>query len=128
MRERVESTIAEFDPIAYKHALENAAADLRRVTRSLVSRFPSGMPAARLLTWADLLDVEEQAFSDLGFQSRNEQSVIDGLARIRPSFLATGNFARPVDWMHDIPSLPVVYQCVREVLAATQVAVDREHV
>ncbi|HDR9512081.1 hypothetical protein C5615_37735 [Burkholderia cepacia] len=105
----------EFDPIRYGHALELATEDLRRTATSLAARYISA-GLAHALSWPLLLEIEEQAFSDLAFQSRNDPAIVDALPRIGPATLPGVDFSGLIDWSQSEPSLPIVYQCVRELL------------
>ncbi|KVS70087.1 DUF2471 family protein [Burkholderia cepacia] len=105
----------EFDPIRYGYALELAKEDLRRIATSLAARYISA-GHAHALSWPLLLEIEEQAFSDLAFQSRNDPTIVDALPRIGPATLPGVNFSGLIDWSQSDPSLPIVYLCVRELL------------
>ncbi|MGS0897248.1 DUF2471 family protein [Burkholderia stagnalis] len=105
----------EFDPIRYEFALELATEDLRRTATSLAARYISA-GLAHALGWPLLLEIEEQAFSDLAFQSRNDPAIVDALPRIGPATLPGVDFRGLIDWSQSDPSLPIVYQCVRELL------------
>ncbi|VWB20104.1 hypothetical protein BLA24064_00773 [Burkholderia latens] len=63
-----------------------------------------------------MLEIEEQAFSDLAFQSRNDPAIVGALPRIGPATLPGVDFSGLIDWSQSYPSLPIVYQCVRELL------------
>jgi hypothetical protein len=52
----------------------------------------------------------------LAFQSRNDPAIIDALPRIGPATLPGVDFSGLIDWGRSDPSLPIVYQCVRELL------------
>ncbi|AWV05588.1 hypothetical protein DM992_40770 (plasmid) [Burkholderia sp. JP2-270] len=105
----------EFDPIRYGYALELATEDLRRTATSLAARYISA-GLAHALSWPLLLEIEEQAFSDLAFQSRNDPAIVDALPRIGPATMAGVDFSGLIDWSQSDPSLPIVYRCVRELL------------
>ncbi|WP_175657540.1 DUF2471 family protein [Burkholderia ambifaria] len=105
----------EYDPIRYGYALELATEDLRRIVTSLAERYISA-GLTRDLSWPLLLEIEEQAFSDLAFQSRNDPAIVDALPRIGPTTLPGVDFSGLIDWSQSDPSLPIVYQCVREQL------------
>lgn len=106
---------AELDPIRYGYALESATQDLRRIATSLAARYISA-GLAHALSWPLLLEIEEQAFSDLAFQSRNDPPIVGALPRIGPATLPGVDFSGLIDWGQSDPSLPIVYQCVRELL------------
>ncbi|MEK7898026.1 DUF2471 family protein [Burkholderia contaminans] len=106
---------AELDPIRYGYALESATQDLRRIATSLAVRYISA-GLAHALSWPLLLEIEEQAFSDLAFQSRNDPAIVGALPRIGPATLPGVDFSGLIDWSQSYPSLPIVYQCVRELL------------
>lgn len=103
----------EYDPIRYGYALELATEDLRRIATSLAARYISA-GLTRDLSWPLLLKIEEQAFSDLAFQSRNDPAIVDALPRIGPATLPGVDFSGLIDWSQSDPSLPIVYLCVRE--------------
>ncbi|WP_321853523.1 DUF2471 family protein [Burkholderia cenocepacia] len=106
---------AELDPIRYGYALESATQDLRRIATSLATRYISA-GLAHALSWPLLLEIEEQAFSDLAFQSRNDPPIVGALPRIGPATPPGVDFSGLIDWSQSYPSLPIVYQCVRELL------------
>ena len=67
------------DPVLFEHAVARATGDLRRIVKSLTERYlNSGLTLGS--TWPVLLEIEEQAFSDLAFQSRNEAMVVAACA------------------------------------------------
>ncbi|WP_175948552.1 DUF2471 family protein [Burkholderia pyrrocinia] len=105
------------DPARFEHALARATEDLRRIATSLAERYPkTGL--AHAWSWPILLEIEEQAFSDLAFQSRNEVAVVDALARISPATLPGVDLSGLIDWTFADASLPIVYLSVRERLSA----------
>jgi hypothetical protein len=105
------------DPVRFEHALSRATEDLRRVAASLADRYlKAGL--AHAWSWAVLLEIEEQAFSDLTFQSRNEAAVVDALPRIGPATLPGVDLSGLIDWPLADASLPIVYLSVRERLSA----------
>ncbi|WP_321810326.1 MULTISPECIES: DUF2471 family protein [unclassified Burkholderia] len=106
---------SEFDPVWYAHALKLATEDFRRVATLLTERYISA-GLAHALSWPLLLEIEEQAFSDLAFQSRNDPVIVDALPRIGPATMPGVDFSGLIDWSHTEPSLPIVYRCVRELL------------
>lgn len=112
----------ESDPVAFEHALERATEDLRRIVMSITERYlNSGLTLAA--TWPALLEIEEQAFSDLAFQSRNEAAVVAILPRIGPTTLPGVDLNGLIDWRLSALSLPIVYRCVRELLSTASPAV-----
>ncbi|WP_321896687.1 DUF2471 family protein [Burkholderia cepacia] len=103
----------EIDPVLFEHALERATEDLRRIVMSITERyFNSGLTLA--VTWPALLEIEEEAFSDLGFQSRNEAAVVATLPRIGPTTLPGVDLNGLIDWHLPAGPLPIAYQCVRD--------------
>ncbi|AWV05507.1 hypothetical protein DM992_40110 (plasmid) [Burkholderia sp. JP2-270] len=87
----------EIDPVLFKHALKRATEDLRRIVMSITERyFNSGVAVA--VTWPALLEIDEEAFWDLGFQSRNEAAVLAALPRIGPTTLPGIDFNGLIDW------------------------------
>ncbi|MFC0402988.1 DUF2471 family protein [Paraburkholderia rhizosphaerae] len=110
---------AEVDPVALERAAQRAAMDLQRVV-ALIAQ-----PYLRLLhqkklghwvpapTWRLLVDIEEEAFADLGFQGRHAEAVRNGFARLVDSRLAGPDLDSPVDWQRDDDPLPAVYAIMR---------------
>lgn len=117
---------SEVDPVWYAHALTLATEDLRRVVILLTERYVSaGLPHA--ISWPLLLEIEEQAFSDLAFQSRNDPAIVAALPRIGPATMPGVDFSGVIDWSHTDPSLPMVYRCVRDLLVGVSTtAVGRD--
>ncbi|KVV21657.1 hypothetical protein WK80_23275 [Burkholderia multivorans] len=106
---------SEPDPVWYAHALERATEDFQRIATLLTERYiAAGL--AQALSWPLLLEIEEQAFSDLAFQSRNDPVIVGALPRIGPATMPGVDFSGLIDWSHTDPSLPIVYRCVRELL------------
>ncbi|WP_423383641.1 DUF2471 family protein [Burkholderia sp. LMG 32019] len=109
------------DPVALERAVQCASIDLQRIVVLLAQRY-AGLRRGSLghrvpaPTWRLLLDIEEQAFADLGFQGRHAAMVRDGSARLADSRLAGPDLDAPVDWQRDEDPLPVVYAIVRGVL------------
>ncbi|WP_260436211.1 DUF2471 domain-containing protein [Burkholderia sp. Bp9143] len=101
----------------YEHAVQRAAHDLQRIVATLAQRF-SRAADPRLLSWRALLEIEEQAFSDLGFQGRHDPAVIRAFARLSESRLPGGNPDAAVDWCRDDSHLPTVYAIVRTMVQA----------
>lgn len=109
----------ESDPVALERAAQRAAMDLQRLV-ALIAQ-----PYIRLLnqkklghwvpapTWHLLVDVEEQAFADLGFQGRYAVAVRSGFARFADSRLTSPDLDAPVDWQRDDDPLPAVYVIMR---------------
>lgn len=106
---------SEVDPVRYAHALVLATEDLRRVATSLSERYISA-GLAHAISWPFLLEIEEQAYSDLAFQSRNDPAIVAALPRIGPATMPGVDFSGLIDWGQSDPLLPIVYQCVRELL------------
>jgi hypothetical protein len=109
----------ESDPVALERAVQRAAMDLQRVV-ALIAQ-----PYLRLLnqkklghwvsapTWRLLVEIEEQAFADLGFQGRYSAAVHNGFARLVDSRLTGPDLDAPVDWQRDDDPLPAVYMIMR---------------
>jgi len=89
-------TVDCHDPIRYEYALELATEDLRRIATSLAVRYISAS-LTHDLSWPLLLEIEEQAFSDLAFQSRNDPAIVDALPRIGPATLPGVDFSGLID-------------------------------
>ncbi|WP_244135484.1 DUF2471 family protein [Burkholderia vietnamiensis] len=87
-------------------------------------RRPSPAPLRRPATPA-LLEIEEEAFSDLGFQSRNEAAVVAALPRIGPTTLPGVDLNALIDWDLSAEPLPVAYRCVRDHLRSMSSAAQR---
>ncbi|UKV71326.1 DUF2471 domain-containing protein (plasmid) [Burkholderia vietnamiensis] len=114
----------EVDPVLFDHALERATDDFRRVVMSITARyFNSGL--THFVTWPALLEIEEEAFSDLGFQSRNEAAVVAALPRIGPITLPGVDLNALIDWGLSAEPLPVAYRCVRDHLRSMSSAAQR---
>ena len=107
------------DPVALGHAAQRAALDLQRLIALLaqrrpgMSRSPRLHAAAPVWTWRMLLDIEEQAFGDPGFQGRHPAAVRDAFIRLADSRLPLAESDEPVDWQRDEDPLPAVYAIVR---------------
>jgi len=103
----------EVDPELFDRAFERATEDLRRIVMSIAERFfNTGSTLAA--TWTALLEIEEEAFSDLGFQSRNDGAVVAALPRIGPTTLPGVDLTGLIDWHLFTGPLPIVYQCIRD--------------
>lgn len=124
MVETLDSSMAEgaadlaADPVVLERAVQRAALDLQRIVVLLAQRYfglRRGAVGHRVpaLTWRLLLDIEEQAFADLGFQGRHPAEVRDGFTRLAESRLAGPDLDAPVDWQRDDDPLPAVYAIVR---------------
>ncbi|WP_186027440.1 DUF2471 family protein [Burkholderia gladioli] len=115
----------ETDSVLFKHALERAAEDLRRLVMSISERhFNSGL--APSITWPALLEIEEEAFSDLAFQSRNEAAVVAALPRIGPTTLPGIDLNGLIDWRLSARWLPIAYECVRDHVLTVRLAAQRD--
>jgi Protein of unknown function (DUF2471) len=79
-------------------------------------RARSGGP--RSMSWSALIEIEEQAFFDLGFQSRHDPAIVDAFLRLKDSRLAGPNLDEPADWRRDDEQLPAVYVIVRALMEA----------
>ncbi|KVA46769.1 hypothetical protein WI58_04355 [Burkholderia cepacia] len=105
----------EIDPVLFEYARERATEDLRRIVKSLTERYlNSGLTHGS--TWPVLIEIEERAFSDLAFQSRNEAAVVSTIPRIGPTTLPGVDLTGFIDWRLSPSPLPIVYRCVRECL------------
>ncbi|HHV7525680.1 TPA: DUF2471 domain-containing protein [Burkholderia orbicola] len=112
------------DPVLFEHAVARATDDLRRIVLSLTERYlNSGLTLAS--TWPVLLEIEEQVFSDLAFQSRNEAAVVAALPRIGPTTLPGVDLNGFIDWHLSAAPLPIVYQCIRDHLRKPLPAVQQ---
>lgn len=109
------------DPVRFEHALARATEDLRRIATSLADRHLKA-GSVHAWSWPVLRDIEEQAFSDLAFQSRNEAAVVDILPRIGPTSLPGVDLSGLIDWTLSDSSLPIVYLSVRERLSAADLS------
>jgi hypothetical protein len=117
------------DPVALERAIQRAALDLQRIVVLLAQRYAGlrrGLPGHRVPapTWRLLLDIEEQAFADLGFQGRHPAAVRDGFARLTDSRLAGPDLDAPVDWQRDDDPLPAVYAIVRGLVQELPMNID----
>lgn len=112
------------DPVLFEHAVARATGDLRRIVKSLTERYlNSGLTLGS--TWPVLLEIEEQAFSDLAFQSRNEAMVVAALPRIGPATLPGVDLNGFIDWRLSAGPLPIVYECIREHLSTPSPAAQQ---
>ncbi|MGF6604165.1 hypothetical protein P3T23_008920 [Paraburkholderia sp. GAS448] len=114
----LENDDPQSDPVALERAAQRAALDLQRVVALLAQRRPGMRRTARpqqaaVLTWRMLLDIEEQAFADLGFQGRHPATIRDAFIRLADSRLPVTEPDAPVDWQHDEDPLPAIYAIVR---------------
>jgi Protein of unknown function (DUF2471) len=113
----------DFDSVQFERSAQRAITDLQRIVgtlahRCLVSHRRARSAANCALSWRALLEIEEQAFSDLGFQSRHDKAIVDGLLRLRDSRLPGPNIDEAVDWRRDDEQLPAVYVIVRALVEA----------
>jgi len=79
-----------FNPGHFERAAQRAVVDLQRVVggpaqRALGLRRRTHPAAVRTMSWQALLNVEELAFSNAGFLSRNDPTVVDAFIRLRDS-------------------------------------------
>ncbi|MBR8191574.1 DUF2471 family protein [Burkholderia vietnamiensis] len=114
----------DFDPVQHDHAVTRATQDLQRIVVTLAQHHlgvPSrdGATAARSLSWRLLLEIEEQAFSDLGFQGRHDRAIVEAFARLSDTPLPDANLDAAIDWRREDASFPVVYRIVRAAVDAT---------
>lgn len=115
----------ETDSVLFEHALERATEDLRRIVMSITERhFNSALVPS--ITWPALLEIEEEAFSDLAFQSRNEAAVVAALPRIGPTTLPGIDLNGLIDWRLSARWLPIAYECVRDHLLTARPAAQRD--
>jgi hypothetical protein len=109
----------ESDPVAVERAAQRAAVDLQRVVALIAQPYLRLVHQRRLghwvpaPTWRLLVDIEEQAFADLGFQGRHAVAVRNGFARLADSRLTGPDLDAPVDWQRDNDLLPAVYAIMR---------------
>ncbi|TDA49053.1 DUF2471 family protein [Burkholderia pyrrocinia] len=128
---KLTETIAAFDPeidsVLFVHALEHATEDLHRIATLLADRYlNAGLTLA--WNWHTLLEIDEQALSNLAFQSRNEAVVVATLPRIGSTTLPGVDLCGFTDWRLSVPSLPIVYRCVTELQLAAPPAEQEEDV
>ena len=108
----------ESDPVALELAVQRAMLDLLRIVALLAQpylglrRGPRANPTL-VPTWRVLLDIDEQAFADLGFQGRHPVAIREAFVRLADSRLPGADPDAPVDWQHDEDPLPAVYAIVR---------------
>jgi len=112
----------EFDRTQMERAIQRAANDLQRIIGTLAQRHLPRRSPPSALTWRWLIELEEQAFSDLGFQSRHDTGIIDSFLRLRNSRLSGPNIDDAVDWRRDDDDLPAVYLIVRAMMEAKATA------
>jgi Protein of unknown function (DUF2471) len=86
----------------FERSVQRAITDLQRIVATLAHRFlqprRSTHPATQCtLSWRALLEIEEQAFSDLGLQARHDQAIIDGFLRLSDRRLPGAGIDETVD-------------------------------
>jgi hypothetical protein len=119
----LENDDRELDPVQFERSVQRATVDLQRILATLAQRHlgkrrraqPIANPA---LSWRWLLEIEEQAFSDLGFHARHDKPIIAAFLRLSDSRLPGSNIDAAVDWRRDDEHLPAVYQIVRALVEA----------
>jgi Protein of unknown function (DUF2471) len=114
----LENEDSELDRAQFERAIQRAANDLQRIIGTLVQRYLPRRSQPSTLTWRWLIELEEQAFSDLGFQSRHDNAIIGAFLRLRDSRLFGANIDEMVDWRRDDDDLPAVYLILRAILDA----------
>jgi Protein of unknown function (DUF2471) len=114
----LENEDSELDRAQFERAIQRAANDLQRIIGTLVQRYLPRRSQPSTLTWRWLIELEEQAFSDLGFQSRHDNAIIGAFLRLRDSRLFGANIDEMVDWRRDDDDLPAVYLILRAFLDA----------
>ncbi|MBN3808529.1 DUF2471 family protein [Paraburkholderia sp. Ac-20347] len=124
-----ENAALENDPVALERAAQRAALDLQRIIVLLLQRNVSARRSAPwrpapALTWRTLLDIEEQAFADLGFQGRHPAAVRASFSRLADTRITGGELDAQVDWQRDEEPLPAVYAIARGFVSHSQM--DRE--
>jgi hypothetical protein len=112
----LENEGAELDRAQFERAIQRAANDLQRIIDILGQRYLPLRSPPSTLTWRWLIELEEQAFSDLGFQSRHDKAIIGEFLRLRDSRLFGANIDETVDWRRDDNDLPAVYVILRAML------------
>jgi hypothetical protein len=118
-----------FDAARFEHAVRRAALDLQRMVVLLAQRHPCVRRGVQTtgpmpMTWRQLFDIEEQAFSDLGFQGRHSSDVRNEFVRIADSRLAGSSLDGPVDWRRDEDPFPAVYAIVRALIQEVSTTVS----
>jgi hypothetical protein len=114
----LENEDSELDRAQFDRAIQRAANDLQRIIDTLAQRYLPRRSSPSTLTWRWLIELEEQAFSDLGFQSRHDKAIIGAFLRLRDSRLFGANIDETVDWRRDDDDLPAVYLILRAILDA----------
>ena len=110
-----------FNPVHFERAAQRVV-DLQRVAGgpALGLRRRTHPAAVRTMSWQALLNVEELAFSNAGFLSRNDPAVVDAFIRLRDSRLVAADVEEPVDWRRDDDDLPAIYLIVKAMLEAEE--------
>jgi hypothetical protein len=109
----------ETDHVALERAVQRAAVDLQRVVALIAQPYLRLLSQRKLGHWAPaptwrlLVDIEEQAFEDLGFQGRHAVAVRNGFARLADNRLTGSDLDAYVDWQRDADPLPAVYAIMR---------------
>jgi len=106
------------DHIVAQRSVQRAALDLQRIVTLIAQRyFRPGRITPRHCglapTWRLLLDIEEQAFTDLGFQGRHSAAVREGFLRIADNELTGADLDEPVDWQRYGDAMPTVFEILR---------------
>ncbi|CAB3774277.1 DUF2471 family protein [Paraburkholderia humisilvae] len=107
------------DPVALERTAQRAATDLQRVVARIARPYLRLLHQGKLghwvpaPTWRLLVDIEEQAFADPGFQGRHAAAIRNGFARLADSRLTGPDLDARVDWQHDDDPLPAVYAIMR---------------
>lgn len=121
----------ENDPVTLERAAQRAALDLQRIVVLLLQRNVSARRSATrrpapAVTWRTLLDIEEQAFADPGFQGRYPAAVRASFSRLADTRITGGELDAQVDWQRDEELLPAVYAIARAFVSHSAGQIDRE--
>ena len=82
-----------FNPVHFERAAQRRSSicsESRAARAAALARRRTHPAAVRTMSWQALLNVEELAFSNAGFLSRNDPAVVDAFIRLRDSRLRRG--------------------------------------
>lgn len=118
---------SQLDAVAFERSVQRATLDLQRIVVQLAKHHAALRDKSREscipFTLRALLDIDEQAFADLGFQGRHPVDVRGGFARLAGSRVVDADHDLSVDWQRDEDPTPAVYAIVRALVHATSIEI-----
>jgi Protein of unknown function (DUF2471) len=111
-----DTQLFDVDAASFEWAVRRALRDLEQIVAVLLEHIAR---THATLTWRTLRAVDEQAFGDLGFQSRHDAPVRASLIRVGEHRLAGIDSDMQVNWCRDDDSLPAVYLIARQFFGRT---------